>query len=37
MAKLAYEENLIDLAYDASTLAVKDEWDPIKDFDLIMA
>lgn len=37
MAKLAYEELLIDLAYDAATLAVKDEWDPIKDQDLIMA
>jgi hypothetical protein len=37
MAKLAYEELLIDLAYDAATLAVKDEWDPIKDTDLIMA
>jgi hypothetical protein len=37
MAKLAYEELLIDLAYDAASLAVKDEWDPIKDTDLIMA
>ena len=37
MAKVAYEENLIELAFDAATLAVKDEWDPIKDQDLIMA
>lgn len=37
MAKLAFEENLIDLAFDAGSLAVKDEWDPIKDHDLIMA
>ena len=37
MAKLAFEEYLIDLAFDAGTLAVKDEWDPIKDHDLIMA
>lgn len=37
MAKLAFEENLVDLAFDAGTLAVKDEWDPIKDHDLIMA
>ena len=37
MAKLAFEENLIDLAFDAATLATKDEWDPIKDHDLIMA
>ena len=37
MAKLAFEEYLIELAFDAGTLAVKDEWDPIKDHDLIMA
>lgn len=37
MAKLAYEEMLIDLAFNSATLAVKDEWDPIKDVDLIMA
>jgi hypothetical protein len=37
MAKLAFEEYLIDLAFDAGTLAVADEWDPIKDHDLIMA
>jgi hypothetical protein len=37
MAKLAFEENLIDLSYDSATLAVKDEWDPVKDHDLIMA
>lgn len=37
MAKLAFEEMLVDLAFEAATLAVKDEWDPIKDNDLIMA
>jgi hypothetical protein len=37
MAKLAYEEQLIDLAFDSATLATQDEWDPIKDHDLIMA
>ena len=37
MAKLALEENLVDLAYEASTLAVKDKWDVIKDHDLIIA
>jgi hypothetical protein len=37
MAKLAFEETLIDLAFDAATLAVKNEWDPVKDHDLIMA
>lgn len=37
MAKLAFEEYLVDLAFDAATLAVKDQWDPIKDHDLIIA
>lgn len=37
MAKLALEEDLVELAFDAATLAVKDAWDPIKDHDLIIA
>jgi hypothetical protein len=37
MAKLAFEEALVDLAFDSATLATTDEWDPIKDHDLIMA
>ena len=37
MAKLALEENIVDLAFEAATLAVKDAWDPIKDHDLIIA
>jgi hypothetical protein len=37
MAKLALEENIVELAFDAATLAVKDAWDPIKDHDLIIA
>lgn len=37
MAKLALEENIVDLAFEAATLAVKDKWDVIKDNDLIIA
>jgi hypothetical protein len=37
MAKLALEENIVELAFDSATLAVKDAWDPIKDHDLIIA
>lgn len=37
MAKLALEENLVDLAFEAATLAVKDKWDVVKDHDLIIA
>lgn len=37
MAMLAFEEDLIDLAFSSGTLAVKDQWDPIKDHDLIIA
>lgn len=37
MSKLAFEEDLIDLAFSSGTLAVKDSWDPIKDHDLIIA
>ena len=36
MAKLAFEETLIDLTFDAATLAVKNKWDHVKDHDLIM-
>lgn len=37
IAKLAFEELLVDLAYEAANLAVKDTWDPIKNIDLIIA
>lgn len=37
IAKLAFEELLVDLAFDAATLAIKDTWDPIKNIDLIIA
>lgn len=37
MAKLAFEEYLVDLAFNSASLAVRDEWDPIKDVDLIIA
>mmetsp|Transcript_32605 Transcript_32605/g.49859 ORF Transcript_32605/g.49859 Transcript_32605/m.49859 type:complete len:138 (+) Transcript_32605:170-583(+) len=37
MAKLAFEENLVDLAFESATLAIKSEWDAIKNNDLIMA
>ena len=36
MAKLAFEEYLVDLAFDSATLATQDVWDPVKDQDLIM-
>jgi hypothetical protein len=37
MAKLALEENIVDLAFEAATLAVKDKWDVVKDHDLIIS
>jgi len=37
IAKLAFEELLVDLTFDAATLAIKDTWDPIKNIDLIIA
>ncbi len=37
MSKLAFEEYLVDLAFDSATLATVDEWDSFKDHDLIMA
>lgn len=37
IGKLALEENLVDLCYESSTLCVKEQWDPIKDTDLVIA
>ncbi len=37
IAKLAFEELLVDQAFEAATLCVKDNWDQVKDHDLIMA
>jgi len=37
MAKLAFEENLIHLAFESASLAIKEEWDHVKNHDLIMA
>lgn len=37
VSELAFEENLIDIAMDASQLCIKEEWDQIKDRDLIVA
>ena len=37
ISRLALEENMIDAAYDSSTLCVKEEWDPIKDLELVIA
>lgn len=37
ISKLALEENLVDLCFDAATLCVKDTWDPLKDNDLVIA
>ena len=37
ISKLAFEEMLVEIAFDAATLCVKDEWDPQKNLDLIIA
>ena len=37
ISKLAFEENLVEIAYDAATLCTKDEWDAQKNPDLIIA
>ena len=37
ISKLAIEENLVEIAYDAATLCVKDQWDANKNSDLIIA
>jgi hypothetical protein len=37
IAKLALEENLIDLAFNAATLAVANDWEAQKNTDLIIA
>ena len=37
IGKLALEENLIDICFEASTLCVKEQWDSTKDSDLVIA
>jgi hypothetical protein len=37
ISELAFEANLIEIAFEAGKLAVKDEWDPHKDRDLVIA
>lgn len=37
ICKLALEENLTDICYDAANLCVKDNWDSHKDNDLVIA
>ena len=37
IAKLAMEENLIDIAFKAASLAIADEWDSQKNADLVIA
>ena len=37
IAKLAMEENLVEIAFKAASIAVKDEWDPIKNSDLVIS
>jgi hypothetical protein len=37
IAKLAMEENLIDIAFKAASLAISDEWDSQKNADLVIA
>ena len=37
IARLALEENLVELAFEAATLAVANDWDAQKNSDLIIA
>jgi hypothetical protein len=37
ISKLALEEQLIEIAEEAAKVAVKDEWDPVKETDLVIA
>ena len=37
IASLAMEECLFEIAFKAASLAVMDEWDPIKNADLVIA
>ena len=37
VAKLAMEENLVDIAFKAATLAISDDWDAQKNADLVIA
>jgi len=37
IAKLAMEDNLVDIAHKAASLAIAEEWDPVKNTDLVIA
>jgi hypothetical protein len=37
IAKLAIEDMLVDIAHKAATLAIAEEWDPVKNTDLVIA
>jgi hypothetical protein len=37
IAKLAMEDNLVDIAHKAASLAISEEWDPVKNTDLVIA
>lgn len=37
IAKLAMEENLTEIAFKAAGLAIADEWDAVKNADLVIA
>lgn len=37
ISKLAMEENLVEVAFKAATLAVAEEWDAQKNADLVIA
>lgn len=37
IAKLALEENLLDIAFKAATLSLAEDWDPVKNADLVIA
>ena len=37
ISELAFNNNLIELAFEASKVSIKHEWDPLKDTDLVIA
>mmetsp|Transcript_23217 Transcript_23217/g.22757 ORF Transcript_23217/g.22757 Transcript_23217/m.22757 type:complete len:224 (+) Transcript_23217:1508-2179(+) len=37
IGKLALEENLVDIAFEAATFAIQNDWDPLKNNELIIA
>lgn len=37
IAQLAFDDNLVEIAFDAGKEAIKEQWDPHKDTDLVIA